>query len=90
MAFIEERVDTVESDIAEINGRLGRIEDNQTLHGEVLARHTEQLAAIRATLEDLRSGLNVLLGEVDAQKAWREEFSSKVARLIAKSEDVDA
>ncbi|MEV4295921.1 hypothetical protein [Microbispora rosea] len=45
---------------------------------------------MRETLEEFRSAFSVVLDEVRQQKAWREEFSDKVARVIAKSEGLDA
>ncbi|WP_432931489.1 hypothetical protein ACQPZZ_11665 [Microbispora sp. CA-135349] len=45
---------------------------------------------IRETLEGFRSAFAVVLDEVRQQKAWREEFSHKVARVIAKSEGLDS
>ncbi|MBE3010180.1 hypothetical protein IL992_13395 [Microbispora sp. NEAU-D428] len=47
-------------------------------------------AAIRQTLEEFRSAFAVVLDEIRIQKAWREEFSDKVARVIAKSEGLEA
>ncbi|GIH68726.1 coiled-coil domain-containing protein [Sphaerimonospora thailandensis] len=40
------------------------------------------------TLAEFRSAFNIVLDELQAQKAWREEFSSKVAWLMAKAEGV--
>ncbi|MEV7807663.1 hypothetical protein AB0O28_32410 [Microbispora sp. NPDC088329] len=45
---------------------------------------------IRETLEEFRAAFAVVLDEVRQQKAWREEFSHKLARVIAKSEGLDA
>jgi uncharacterized coiled-coil DUF342 family protein len=45
---------------------------------------------IRETLEEFRSAFAVVLDEIRQQKAWREEFSDKLARVIAKSEGIDA
>ncbi|WP_030510692.1 hypothetical protein [Microbispora rosea] len=45
---------------------------------------------MRETLEEFRSAFSVVLDEVRQQKAWREEFSDKVARVIAKSEGLDS
>ncbi|MFI7032571.1 hypothetical protein ACIBK1_27980 [Microbispora rosea] len=45
---------------------------------------------MRETLEEFRSAFSVVLDEVRQQKAWREEFSDKVAHVIAKSEGLDA
>ncbi|WP_182874825.1 hypothetical protein [Microbispora sp. H10670] len=47
-------------------------------------------AAIRETLEDFRGLFAFVMDEIRLQKAWREEFSDKLARVIAKSEGVDA
>ncbi|WP_169979512.1 hypothetical protein [Microbispora sp. H10836] len=47
-------------------------------------------AAIRQTLEEFRGAFAVVLDEIQIQKAWREEFSDKLARVIAKSEGLDA
>ncbi len=43
----------------------------------------------REDVADLRSGLNVVLGEVDGLKAWREELSPRVAKLVARSEGIE-
>ncbi|TLP58856.1 hypothetical protein [Microbispora triticiradicis] len=47
-------------------------------------------AAIRETLEDFRGLFAFVMDEIRLQKAWREEFSDKLARVIAKSEGVEA
>ncbi len=47
-------------------------------------------AAIRQTLEEFRGAFAVVLDEIQIQKAWREEFSDKLARVVAKSEGLDA
>jgi len=47
-------------------------------------------ASIRETLDRFHSAFAVVLDEIRQQKAWREEFSGKLARVIAKSEGLDA
>ena len=40
------------------------------------------------TLKEFRTAFNIMLDEVQAQKAWREEYSSKIDRVIAICEGV--
>ncbi|KAA9375685.1 hypothetical protein F5972_26180 [Microbispora cellulosiformans] len=51
-------------------------------------------ADIHSILEEIRSMLQVLVEEMQAQRAWREKTSGMLdqlfARVIAKSEGVDA
>lgn len=61
---------------------------------EELRATTAELRAgqddIRETLDGFRAAFAAVLDEIGQQKAWREEFSDKLARVIAKSEGLNA
>ncbi|GII89478.1 hypothetical protein Ssi03_74680 [Sphaerisporangium siamense] len=76
MAFIEERVDTVENDIAEIKETLGA-------HSEVLAGHTRSLTALERNTALMRDDIAEL-------KAGQIEIRDLLARVVARLEGVQA
>ncbi|MBO4271336.1 hypothetical protein [Microbispora triticiradicis] len=74
MAFIEERIDTVETDIREIK---------ETLigHSEVLAGHTRSLTALERNTAIMRDDIAEL-------KAGQIEIRNVLARIVAKLDGV--
>ena len=49
---------------------------------------SEATRELSETLKEFRTAFNIMLDEVQAQKAWREEYSSKIDRVIAMCEGV--
>ncbi|WP_182909195.1 hypothetical protein [Microbispora sp. H13382] len=74
MPQTNERVDAVERDIAEIRSEKPRKGQDE----------------FREMAEWFRSARRILLVEAQAQKAWREEMSRMIDRVIAKSEGLEA
>ncbi|XVQ88279.1 hypothetical protein ACQP2K_12925 [Microbispora siamensis] len=85
---------TGQDDLRKGQDELRLITDDLRTGQEELRADTAELRKgqeeIRETLTDIRAVLGMVLDEVQIQKAWREEFSDKVARVIAKSEGLEA
>lgn len=82
MAFIEERIDTVEADIREIKETLAGHTETLATHSEVLAGHTRSLTALERNTALMRDDIAEL-------KAGQIEISNMLARIVARLDGVN-